>query len=90
VTTLRLLQRLQTAFPPGSRWRLGADRGFPRAGLFAQLRQEGTGFSVRLRWRDWVTVAGVYAMVVEHWDAGRLVAGQQTAAAMGHGRPEQP
>jgi hypothetical protein len=89
-TTLRLLQRLQSAFPPGIRWRLVADRGLPRAVLFAQLRQAGTGFSVRLRLRDWVTVAGVYAMVVEHLDAGRLVVGQRTAAAMGRGRPEQP
>jgi hypothetical protein len=89
-TTLRLLQRLQTAFPPGIRWSLVADRGFPSALLFAQLRQEGTGFSVRLRLRDWVTVAGVYAMVVEHLEAGRLVVGQRTAAAMGRGRPEQP
>jgi Transposase DDE domain len=89
-TTLTLLQRLQTAFPPGIRWSLVADRGFPSALLFAQLRHEGTGFSVRLRLRDWVTVAGVYAMVVEHLEAGRLVSGQRTAAAMGRGRPEQP
>jgi hypothetical protein len=89
-TTLLLLQRLQTAFPPGIRWRLVADRGFPSALLFAHLRQEGTGFRVRLRLRDWVTVAGVYTMVVEHLDAGRLVAGPRTAAAMGRGGPEQP
>ena len=89
-TTLRLLQRLQSAFPSAIRWSLVADRGFPSAVLFAQLRQAGTGFSVRLRLRDWVTVAGVYAMVVEHLEAGRLVVGQRTAAAMGRGRPEQP
>ena len=89
-TTLRLLQRLQSAFPPGIRWSLVADRGFPSAVLFAQLRQAGTGFSVRLRLRDWMTVAGVYAMVVEHLEAGRLVVGQRTAATRGCGRPEQP
>jgi len=89
-TTLTLLQRLQTAFPPAIRWRLGADRGFPSALLLAHLRQAGTGFSVRLRLRDWVTVAGVYAMVVEHVAAGRLVVGQRPAAPMGRGRPEQP
>jgi hypothetical protein len=89
-TTLALLQRLQTAFPPELRWSLVADRGFPSALFFAQLRQAGTGFSVRLRLRDWVTVGGVYAMVVEHLEAGRLVVGQRTAAAMGRGRPEQP
>jgi hypothetical protein len=72
------------------RWTLVADRGLPSAVLFAQLRQAGTGFSVRLRWRAWVTVAGVYATVVEHLEAGRLGVGQRTAAAMGRGRPEQP
>jgi hypothetical protein len=87
---LRLLQRLQSAFPSAIRWSLVADRGFPSAVLFAQLRQAGTGFSGRLRLRDWVTVAGGYALVVEHWEAGRLVVGQRTAAAMGRGRPEQP
>jgi hypothetical protein len=89
-TTLALIQRLQTAFPSGARWTLVADRGFPSAVLFAQLHQAGTGCSVRLRLRDWVTVAGVYATVVEHLEAGRLGVGQRTAAAMGRGRPEQP
>jgi hypothetical protein len=58
--------------------------------LFAQLRQAGTAFSVRLRLNAWVTVAGVYAMVAEHLEAGRLVVGQRTAAAMGCGRRDQP
>jgi hypothetical protein len=89
-TTLALLQRLQSAFPAGVCWRLVADRGFPSALLFAQLRHGGTGFSVRLRLRDWVTVAGVYAMLVDHLEAGRLLEGQRTAAALGRGRPEQP
>jgi hypothetical protein len=57
-TPLALLQRLQTAVPSGMRWTLVADRGFPSALLFAQLRQGGTGFSVRLRLSDWVTVPG--------------------------------
>src|SRR4029434_5873805 len=39
-----------------SRSALVADRGFPSAVLFAQLRQGGTDFSVRLRLSDWVTV----------------------------------
>jgi hypothetical protein len=89
-TTLTLLQRLQTAFPPGIRWSLVADRGFPSAGLFAQRRQAGPGFSVRRRWRAWVTVAGVSTMVGEHGAAGRLVVGPRTAAVRGRGRPEQP
>ena len=38
-TTLALLQQLQQAFPAGVRWTLVADRGFPSARLFAQLRQ---------------------------------------------------
>jgi Transposase DDE domain len=89
-TTLALLQQLQQAFPAGERWTLVADRGFPSARLFAQLRQGGTDFSVRLRLSDWVTVAGVYAMVAEHLAAGRLRDGQRTAALMGRGRSDQP
>jgi hypothetical protein len=89
-TTLALLQQLQAAFPSGVRWTLVADRGFPSALLFAQLRHGGTGFSVRLRLSDWVMVAGVYAMVAAHLEAGRLVDGQRTAVAMGCGRPDQP
>ena len=89
-TTLALIQRLQAAFPPGVRWTLVADRGFPSAALFGQLRQGGTDFSVRLRLSDWLTVAGVYATVAEHLDAGRLVVGRRTAASIGRGRPGQP
>jgi hypothetical protein len=66
LTTLALIQQLQRAFPAGVRWTLVADRGFPSAALFAQLRQGGTDFSVRLRLSDWVTVGKVYAMVVDH------------------------
>src|SRR4030095_7286933 len=75
-TTIALIQRLQAAFSPKVRWTLVADRGFPSALLFAQLRQGGTGFSVRLRLSDWVTVAGIYAMVAVHLEAGRLGDGQ--------------
>ncbi len=89
-TTLALIQQLQQAFPAGVRWTLVADRGFPSAALFAQLRQGRTDFSVRLRLSDWVTVGGVYAMVANHLATGRLVVGQRTAAAMGRGRPDQP
>jgi Transposase DDE domain len=89
-TTLALIRRLQAAFPPGVRWTLVADRGFPSAALFAQLRQGGTDFSVRLRLSDWVTVAGVYATVADHLDAGRLAVGQRSAATIGRGRPDQP
>jgi hypothetical protein len=89
-TTLALLQQLQQAFPASVRWPLVADRGFPSAMLFAQLRQGGTDFSVRLRLSDWVTVAGVYATVAAHLAAGRLMDGQRTAAAIGCGRSDQP
>jgi hypothetical protein len=89
-TTLALIQRLQAAFPSGVGWSLVADRGFPSALLFAQLRHGGTGFSVRLRLNAWVTVASVYATVAAHLEAGRLVGGQRTAAAMGCGRRTQP
>jgi Transposase DDE domain len=89
-TTLALIQQLQQAFPAGVRWTLVADRGFPSAALFAQLRQGGTDFSVRLRLSDWVTVGGVYATVANHLEARRLQDGQRTAAVMGRGRAEQP
>src|SRR4030095_15053310 len=86
-TTLALIQQLQQAFPVGVRWRLVADRGFPSAGLFAQLRQGGTDFSVRLRLSDWVTVGKVYAMVVDHLEAGRLARGRGAPASQGRGGP---
>jgi DDE family transposase len=89
-TTLTLIQRLQAAFPVGVRWSLVADRGFPSAALFAQLRQGGTDFSVRLRLSDWVMVAGSYAKVADHLVAGRLCQGRRTAATIGRGRPTQP
>src|SRR5215471_10867911 len=89
-TTSALIQRLQEAFPPSVSWSVVADRGFPSAVLFACLRQAGTAFSVRLRLNVWVTVAGVYAMVAEHLEAGRLVVGQRTAATMGCGQRDQP
>jgi hypothetical protein len=90
VTTLALIQQLQQAFLVGVRWTLVADRGFPSAALFAQLRQGNTDFSVRLRLSDWVTVGGVYATVAEHLEARRLGVGQRTAAAMGRGQSDQP
>src|SRR5215471_6776377 len=89
-TTLRLIQQLQQAFPAGVRWTLVADRGFPSAVLFAQLRQGGTDFSVRVRLSDWVTVDRVYAPVSAHLVAGRLVVGQRMAATLGRGTVEQP
>ena len=89
-TTLALVRRLQAAFPPEVRWTLVADRGFPSAALFGQLRQGGTAFSVRLRLSDWLTVGGVYATVADHLAAGRLAEGQRVAASIGRGRPDQP
>jgi hypothetical protein len=89
-TTIALIQRVQEAFPPSIAWSVVADRGFPSALLFAQLRQGDTSFSVRLRLNVWVTVAGVYAMVAAHLEAGRLVVGQRTAAVIGCGQRDQP
>jgi len=89
-TTLALIQQLQQAFPAGVRWTLVADRGFPSAVLFAQLRRGGTDFSVRLRLSDWVTVDRVYATVSAHLTAGRLGVGQRPAAMIGRGTVKQP
>jgi len=89
-TTLTLVRQLQAAFPPGVRWSLVADRGFPSAALFAQLRAEGTDCSIRLRLNDWVRVAGVYAKVMEHLAASRLRVGQRAAVTVGNGHATQP
>jgi hypothetical protein len=89
-TTLALVAQLQHAFPAGQRWSLVADRGFPSAALFAQLRHGDTDFSVRLRLSDWVRVSGAYATVATHLEVGRLRVGQRTAATIGRGRPDQP
>jgi len=89
-TTLALITQLQAAFPPGVRWSVVADRGFPSAALFAQLRAGGTDCSIRLRLNDWVRVAGVYARVMEHLTAGRLRISQRTTATVGHGHPTTP
>src|ERR671930_1702219 len=88
-TTLALIQQLQQAFPAAVGWTLVADRGFPSAALFAQLRRGDTHWSVRLRLSDWVTVDGVYATVADHLQARRLMDGQRTAAVIGRGRPDQ-
>ena len=89
-TTLALVTQLQAAFPPGVRWRLVADRGFPSAALFAQLRAGGTDVSLRLRLSDWGLVAGVSAQVMDHLATGRLRGGHRTAATVGHGQPARP
>ena len=89
-TTLALVKQLQAAFPPGVRWSLVADRGFPSAALFAQLRAGGTDWSIRLRLSDWVRVAGVYAKVMEHLAAGRLRIGPRTTGTVGNGHATQP
>jgi hypothetical protein len=89
-TPLALIQQLQQAFPVGVRWTLVADRGFPSAVLFAQLRRGGPDCSVRLRWSDWVTVDRVYATVRAHLSAGRVGVGPRTAAMIGRGTVEQP
>jgi hypothetical protein len=89
-TPLALLQQLQGACPVAVRWTLVADRGCPRAALFALLRQGGTDFSGRWRRSDGVTVAGVYTTVAAHLEGGRLRVGQRTRATMGRGRSDQP
>jgi hypothetical protein len=89
-TTLALVKQLQAACPAGVRWSVVADRGFPSAALFAQLRAGGTDWSLRLRLSDWVRVAGVYAKVMEHLAAGRLRVGQRTVATVGTGHATQP
>jgi len=89
-TTLSLVRQLHEAFPPAQRWVLVADRGFPSAELFGQLLTQQTDWTVRLRLSDWIEVAGIYAMVAEHLEDGRLRPGERVAATMGRGTKEQP
>ena len=90
-TTLALIQRLQAAFPPGVRWTLVADRGFPSAALFAQLRQgerrlQRAAAAERLgdgrgRLRD----GGGRT-----WTPGGWRSGSGRRPRIGRGRPDQP
>lgn len=89
-TTLALVRQLQAAFPADRRWVLVADRGFPSAALFGQLREAQTNWTVRLRLCDWIEVAGVYATVADHLEERRLRAGERITATIGRGTPEQP
>lgn len=89
-TTLALVDQLASAFPNGRSWILLADRGFPSAVLFARLRERKTGWTIRLRLSDWVEVAGIYAMVRDHLEAGRLRAGERVRARIGTGTSDHP
>jgi hypothetical protein len=89
-TTLALVEQLQVGFPQEVRWSFVADRGFPSAMLFGRLHDRQSDWTVRLRLSDWLEVAGVYAMVREHLEVGRLKAGEQVQATIGSGGKEQP
>lgn len=89
-TTLALVDQLAAAFAPGRSWVVVADRGFPSATLFAHLLERKVGWTVRLRLSDGVAVAGVYGMVRDHLEAGRLRPGERVSARIGRGTPDQP
>ena len=89
-TTLALVDQLAATFPNGRSWVLVADRGFPSAVLFARLLQRKVGWTVRLRLSDWAEVAGIYAMVRDHLEAGRLRAGERVRARIGRDSKDQP
>jgi hypothetical protein len=89
-TTLALVEQLQVGFPKDVSWSLVADRGFPSAMLFSRLSDRHSDWTVRLRLSDWIEVSGVYAMVREHLDEGRLKAGQRVQATIGSGCKERP
>ena len=48
-TVIRLVQRIDQAWPAGARPHLVADRGFPSLKLFRALEQVGWGWTIRLR-----------------------------------------
>lgn len=89
-TTLALVRQLQDSFPTGLAWVFVADRGFPSVELFVRLLERETGWTVRLRLGDWLTVAGVYSIVLEHLEAGRLRVGERIAASIGKGTRRKP
>ena len=89
-TTLALVEQLAAAFPAECSWVLIADRGFPSATLFARLLQRQVGWTIRLRLSDWVEVAGIYAMVKDHLEAGRVHPGERVRARVGKGTTDQP
>lgn len=57
-TTCALLRQLAAHWPPDRPPQLVADRGFPSQALFRTLTDLGWGFSIRLRAKDTVRVAG--------------------------------
>ena len=58
-TVCALLRQVAAAWPVGRRPQLVADRGFPSRPFFQTLRAVGWGWTVRLRARDHVRLAGV-------------------------------
>jgi len=58
-TVCALLRQVAAAWPVGTRPHLVADRGFPSRPFFQTLRAVGWGWTVRLRARDHVRLAGV-------------------------------
>lgn len=57
-TTCRLIEQIAAAWPPDRRAHLAADRGFPSRALFQTLQAVGWDWTVRLRAKSWVGVAG--------------------------------
>jgi hypothetical protein len=90
VTTLALVAPVAAAFPTGRLWVVVADRGFPRAALFARLLERKAGWTVRLRLSDWVEVGDVDDLVRDHLEAGRLRPGERMPARIGRGTTDQP
>jgi hypothetical protein len=57
-TVCALARQVAAAWPAERPAHLVADRGFPSRPLFATLRALGWGWTIRLRAKSWVTVAG--------------------------------
>jgi hypothetical protein len=57
-TVCALLRQVAAAWPADRPAHLLADRAFPSRPLFQTLRQLGWGWTIRLRAKSWVTVAG--------------------------------
>ena len=87
---LRLLWRINRAWPPGPRPHLVADRGFPSLALFRMLEQVGWGWTIRLRARLTVGVDGTVQHVRELLAQARPGAWTSQAITSGTGRQRVP
>jgi hypothetical protein len=85
-TVCALLGRVAAAWPPERAAHLVADRAFASRALLETLQQARWGWTLRLRAKHWVTLAGATAEVRALLEAADRNAWTTRAAAYGSGR----